>query len=61
LDKTILNKGMISVHETVKKGLENLEKTIEAQDLTNEDKEGTNAETVKSEKLRGDNADNIYE
>ncbi len=47
--------------ETTKKGLENLEKTIKAQDLTKEYKEETtNVENVKSEKLRADNADNIY-
>ncbi|MCM3337509.1 hypothetical protein M3650_02310 [Paenibacillus sp. MER TA 81-3] len=47
--------------KTTKNGLKNLEKTIKAQDFTQEEKDSPHVETVKSEKIRYENADSIYE
>jgi hypothetical protein len=44
-----------------KSGIENLEKTINAEDLTKENQEETTNETIQSEELRYDNADRNYE
>lgn len=59
--KLILNKGVLWVDKTTKNGLKNLEKTIKAKNFTQEEKDSPHAETVKSEKIRYENADSIYE
>jgi hypothetical protein len=46
---------------TSKKGIKNLEKTLKTEEVTKTKKEGTDTETIKSEMIRYENADSIYE
>jgi hypothetical protein len=47
---------------TTKKGdLKNQEKTLRTKGLSDAEKEGTHTKTIKSEMIRADNADSIYE
>lgn len=52
--------GGICVNETVKQGSKNQENISMIQDVTETKKEETKIETVKSEKIRYENADSIY-
>ncbi|WP_232698618.1 hypothetical protein [Brevibacillus daliensis] len=48
--------------ETTNKGdLKNQEKTLKTKGLVDDEKEGTHTKTVKSEMIRAENADSIYE
>ncbi|MBN3523376.1 hypothetical protein [Paenibacillus apiarius] len=47
--------------QTTKNGPKKLEKTMKTRNFTRDDKSKPHAETIKSEKLRSENADRIYE